>query len=169
MRLSHTPSRTSAVFDDPNLVSHGGLVPVMALAERAGLPGLLAEHVRPGGECGVNAPLKVCCLVAGMAAGADSVDDMGLLRHGAMGTLFGGVRAPSTLGSHLRSYTWGNVLQLEKAGRELLARLSCGALPLSLERISQVALRHGPILRRLLFGVDLQGGAVRPRRRPQAP
>jgi Transposase DDE domain group 1 len=124
VRLSHAPARTTAVFDAPNLVSHGGLVPVMALAERAGLPWLLAEHVRPGGACGVNADLKVSCLVAGMAAGADSVDDMGLLRHGAMGTLFAGVRAPSTLGSHLRSYTWGNVLQLEKTGRELLARLS---------------------------------------------
>jgi hypothetical protein len=124
VRLSHSPGRTRASFDDPNLVSHGGLVPVMALAERAGLPELLAEHVRPGGGCGVNAPVKVGCLVAGMAAGADSVDDMGLLRQGAMDILFGGVRAPSTLGSHLRSYTWGNVLQLEKAGREFLARLS---------------------------------------------
>jgi hypothetical protein len=72
----------------------------------------------------VNADLKVGCLVAGMTAGADSIDDMGLLRHGAMDALFAGVRAPSTLGSHLRSYTWGNVQQLEKAGRELLARLS---------------------------------------------
>jgi hypothetical protein len=107
VRLSHSLARTSAVFDDPNLVSHGGLVPVMALAERAGLPELLAEHVRPGGECGVNAHLKVGCLVAGMTAGADSIDDMGLLRHGAMDVLFGGVRAPSTLGSHLRSYAWG--------------------------------------------------------------
>ena len=124
MRLSHSLARTSAVFDDPNLVSHGGLVPVMALAERAGLPDLLAEHVRPGGECGVNAHLKVGCLIAGMTAGADSIDDMGLLRHGAMDVLFGGVRAPSTLGSHLRCYAWGNVLQIEKAGRELLARLS---------------------------------------------
>jgi hypothetical protein len=69
------------------------MVPVMALAERAGLPELLAEHVRPGGGCGVNAPAKVGCLVAGMAAGADSIDDMGLLRHGAMGVLFSGVRA----------------------------------------------------------------------------
>jgi hypothetical protein len=124
VKLSHSPGRTRASFDDPNLVSHGGLVPVMALAERAGLPGLLAEHVRPGGECGVNAPAKVGCLVAGMTAGADSIDDMGLLRHGAMDILFGGVRAPSTLGSHLRSYTWGNVLQLEKAGQELLTRLT---------------------------------------------
>jgi hypothetical protein len=105
-------------------VSHAGLVPVMALAERAGLADLVAEHVTPGGECGVNAHLKVPCLAAGMAAGADSIDDMDMLRHGAMDILFGGVRAPSTLGSHLRSYTWGNVSQLEKAGREFLAELA---------------------------------------------
>ena len=49
---------------------------------------------------------------------------MVVLRHGAANTLFGGVRAPSTLGSHLRSYTWGNVPQLEKAGREFLAALA---------------------------------------------
>jgi hypothetical protein len=120
----HALAKTHASFDDPNLVSHAGLVPVMALADRAGLADLAAQHVRPGGECGVNAHLKVPCLVAGMAAGADSIDDMDLLRHGAMSTLFGGIRAPSTLGSHLRSYTWGNVSQLEKAGREFLAELA---------------------------------------------
>ena len=54
---------------------------------------------------------------------------MDLLRHGAMSALFGGIRAPSTLGSHLRSYTWGNVLQLERAGREFLAALA-GRAPL---------------------------------------
>ena len=124
MRLLHSLARTRASFDDPNLVSHAGLVPVMALAQRAGLTDLVAEHVTPGGECGVNAHLKVGCLVAGMAAGADSIDDMDVLRHGAMGALFGGVRAPSTLGSHLRCYTWGNVTQLEKAGREFLAELA---------------------------------------------
>ena len=124
MRLLHSLAKTRASFDDPDIVSHAGLVPVMALADRAGLAGLVAEHVRPGGGCGVNAHLKVPCLVAGMAAGADSIDDMGLLRHGAMGTLFGGIRAPSTLGSHLRSYTWGNVSQLEKVSREFLAELA---------------------------------------------
>jgi hypothetical protein len=124
VRLFHSPAKTHASFDDPDLVSHAGLVPVMALADRAGLADLAAEHVRPGGDCGVNAHLKVPCLVAGMAAGADSIDDMDLLRHGAMSTLFGGVRAPSTLGSHLRCYTWGNVAQLEKAGREFLIALA---------------------------------------------
>jgi hypothetical protein len=72
----------------------------------------------------VNAHLKVPCLAAGMIAGADSIDDMDLLRHGAMPALFGGIRAPSTLGSFLRSFTWGNVLQLEKVSRLLLEDLA---------------------------------------------
>jgi hypothetical protein len=120
----HSLARTHASFDDPDLVSRAGLVPVMALAQRAGLAGLVAAHVRPGGPCGVNAQLKVPCLVAGMAAGADSIDDMNLLRHGAMPALFGGIRAPSTLGSHLRSFTWGNVRQLEAVNRLLLGELA---------------------------------------------
>jgi hypothetical protein len=124
VRLSHAAVRTRALFDDPHLVSHAGLVPVMALAERAGLQDLVADYVRPGGDCGANPQLKVGCLVAGMAAGADSIDDMGVLRHGAMTSLFGGIRAPSTLGSHLRSYDFGNVAQLEKASRALLIRLA---------------------------------------------
>jgi hypothetical protein len=122
--LSHSAAKTRASFDDPNLVSRAGLVPVVALAQRAGLAALAAEHVRPAGPCGVNPAVKVPCLVAGMAAGADSIDDLGLLRHGAMTRLFGGVRAPSTLGSHLRAYTWGHVAQLEKVGRAFLAGLA---------------------------------------------
>jgi hypothetical protein len=96
----------------------------MALAQQAGLGRLVAAHVRPAGPCGVNAHLKVPCLVAGMATGADSIDDMDLLRHGAMPALFGGIRAPSTLGSHLRSFTWGNVRQLELVSRQLLGELA---------------------------------------------
>ena len=124
MRLLHELAKIHATFDDPNLVSRAGLVPVMALAQRAGLGELAGEHVRIGRPCGVNAQVKVPCLVAGMIAGADSIDDMGLLRHGAMPALFGGVRAPSTLGSFLRAFTWGNVLQLQKVHREVLAELA---------------------------------------------
>ena len=127
MRLSHDPAKTHASFDDPNLVSRAGLVPVMALAQRCGLADLAGEHVTIASPAGVNPHLKVPCLVAGMAAGADSIDDMDLLRHGAMTELFGGIRAPSTLGSHLRSFTWGNVRQLEKVGRQLLAELASRA------------------------------------------
>jgi hypothetical protein len=124
VRLLHELTKIHATFDDPHLVSQAGLVPVMALAGRAGLGELAAEHVRISRPCGVNAPVKIGCLVAGMTAGADSIDDMGLLRHGAMGVLFGGIRAPSTLGSFLRAFTWGNVLQLQKVHRQFLAELA---------------------------------------------
>jgi hypothetical protein len=124
VRLLHELAKIHASFDDPNLVSRAGLVPVMALAQRAGLGALVEEHVRIGRRCGVNAQVKVPCLVAGMIGGADSIDDMDLLRHGAMPALFGGVRAPSTLGSFLRSFTWGNVLQLERVSRLVLAGLA---------------------------------------------
>ncbi len=124
MRLLHDLAKIHATFDDPNLVSRAGLVPVMALAQRAGLAALAGEHVAIAERCGVNPHLKVGCLVAGMIGGADSLDDMGLLRHGAMPVLFSGVRAPSTLGSFLRSFTWGNVLQLQKVHRVFLGELA---------------------------------------------
>jgi len=127
MRLLHDLAKTNASFDDPNLVSRAGLVPVMALAARCGLAGLAERHVRIGRAAGVNADLKVGCLVAGMAAGADSIDDLDVLRHGAMGWLFGGVRAPSTLGTFLRSFTWGNARQLEAVHRQFLAELARAA------------------------------------------
>jgi hypothetical protein len=120
----HSLAKIQATFDDPNLMSRAGLVPVMALAQRAGLADLAGEHVRIARRCGVNAQVKVACLVAGMIGGADSIDDLDLLRHGAMPVLFGGIRAPSTLGSFLRSFTWGNALQLQKVNRLLLAELA---------------------------------------------
>jgi hypothetical protein len=122
--LLHRLAKIHAAFDDPNLVSRAGLVPVMALAQRAGLADLVAEHVRLSRRCGVNAQVKVPGIVAGMLGGADSIDDLDLLRHGAMPAVFGAIRAPSTLGSFLRSFTWGNVLQLEKVSRSLLAELA---------------------------------------------
>jgi len=127
VQLSHDLARTHALFDDPNLVSRAGLVPVMALADRCGLADLASGQLSVGGPCGVNAHLKTGCLVAGMAAGADSIDDMDVLRHGAMDELFGGIRAPSTLGSFLRSFTWGNVRQLDAVAREFLAALATAA------------------------------------------
>ena len=124
MRLLHDLVKTHAAFDDPNLVSQAGLVPVMALAQRCGLAGLAGRRVRIRRAAGVNADVKVGCLVAGMVAGADSIDDLDVLRHGAMAMLFGGVRAPSTLGSFLRSFTWGNARQLEAVHRQFLAELA---------------------------------------------
>ncbi len=122
MKLSHTLTSTSAAFDDPNLVSPGGLVPVLALADRAGLRDLADEHLSVPSDKGANAGLKVASLVGGMVCGADSIDDMALLRHGGMGRVFARAYAPSTLGSFLRAFTFGHVRQLDAvASRFLIA------------------------------------------------
>ena len=111
-----------AAFDEPNLVSPAGLVPVLALAERAGLHTLADEHLTVPTDKGAHAGLKVASLVAGMVAGADSIDDMAVLRHGAMARLFARAYAPSTLGSFLRAFTFGHIRQLDAvASRFLLA------------------------------------------------
>jgi hypothetical protein len=114
----------SAVFDDPNLVSCAGLVPVPALAERVGMHELVADRVSVAGPAGANAPLKVMSILAGMVAGADCIDDLDVLRHGGMGSLFAGVRAPSTLGTFLRAFTFGHVRQLDAVAARVTARLA---------------------------------------------
>src|SRR6266496_374634 len=124
MQLSHTCPVAGAVFDDPNLVSAAGLVPVVALARDAGLRALTDEHLSVPTDKGANAGLKVSSLVAGMVAGADSIDDMALLRHGGMGWVFDRVYAPSTLGSFLRSFTFGHVRQLDAVASRFLTTLA---------------------------------------------
>ncbi len=124
MKLSHTPLATSAVFDDPNLVSAAGLVPVVALADSVGLRGMVDEYLTVPTDKGANPGLKVSSLVAGMVAGADSIDDMALLRHGGMGRVFKGAYAPSTLGSFLRAFTFGHVRQLDAVATRFLAGLA---------------------------------------------
>lgn len=124
MKLSHTLRATSVVFDDPNLVSSAGLVPALGLAESAGLRDLCDEHLTVPSDKGANAGLKVASLVAGMAAGADSIDDMAVLRHGGMGRVFTGAYAPSTLGSFLRSFAFGHVRQLDAVASRFLTELA---------------------------------------------
>src|SRR3954449_2340993 len=114
----------SAVFDDPNLVSSAGLVPIIALSRSAGLHELASDHLTVPTDKGANAGLKVTSLVAGMVAGADSIDDMALLRQGGMGRLFANAYAPSTLGSFLRSFIFGHVRQLDAVASRLLIRLA---------------------------------------------
>jgi hypothetical protein len=124
MRLSHARAAISVRFDDPNLVSCAGLVPIMAVADRCGLTRLLREHVRIAAKGGANATMKILALVAGMVCGADSIDDMDLLRHGGMPRLFTGIRAPSTLGTFLRVFTFGHVRQLDAVAARLLPALA---------------------------------------------
>src|SRR5690625_3927281 len=126
MQLSHTLPVVSASFDEPNLVSSAGLVPLMRLAEQAGLARLGDERLTVPTGKGANAGRKLASLVAGMAAGADSIDDMALLRHGAMGKIFHRPYAPSTLGSFLRAFTFGHVRQADAIASRFLLALAEG-------------------------------------------
>ena len=124
MQLSHVAPVRVAQFDDARLVSSGGLVPALALAHRAGLAELVGEQLTVPGGAGCAAGSKVSALVAGMVAGADSIEDMDLLRHGAMRRLFSGVRAPSTLGTFLRAFRFGHVRQLDAVAARFLAAVA---------------------------------------------
>jgi hypothetical protein len=127
VQVSHRFAAESAVFDEDSLVSLAGLVPVMRLAEQTGLRQLLGEKVRikaPRIKSGsANLAPKLATLIAGMCAGADSIDDIEVLRSGGMKTVFGGVYAPSTVGTLLREFTFGHARQLESVLREHLVGL----------------------------------------------
>ena len=124
MQLSHTRRVSSAVFDDPNLLSASGLVPAVNLAADAGLARLSDLHLSVPTDKGANAGAKVTSLIAGMVAGADSIDDLALLRHGGMGRVFDRAYAPSTLGSFLRCFTFGHVRQLDAVASRFLTALA---------------------------------------------
>ncbi|WP_326700548.1 hypothetical protein OG909_26605 [Streptomyces sp. NBC_01754] len=127
MQSSHAAARIFARFDDPNLAGYGGLAPVVRLAGRCALPALADEHVRlPASRDGTGAfpPAKLMSLVGGMVAGADSINDIDRMRHGGLPRLFSGVRAPSTLGSYLRSFSYGHVKQLHAVARRFLPELA---------------------------------------------
>ena len=152
MQASH---KVSAVFDDPNLVGSAGLVPVMRLAERAGLHDLLGQRLSV--PC-PNAGIKAAGVVAGMLAGADSIDDLEVLRHGGMGKVFTGVRAPSTLGTFLRSFRFGHVRQLDAVHARVLAGLSA-AVPRLLAGTETVAFVDIDDTIRQVHGYAKQGAA----------
>jgi hypothetical protein len=161
MRSSHAASAVAAVFDEPNLVADAGLAAVVRLAERAGLPGLTDEAVDitdAGNGGGANPGAKVMSLVAAMCAGADSIDDADRLRHGAMGVVFDQVRAPSTLGTFLRSFSHGHGLQLHAVHRRLLSALAAHT-PL-LPGADQVAFIDIDSTHKRVFGRAKQGAQI---------
>lgn len=132
MRFSHPTYATDTAFDETNLLPDAGLVPLLGLAERAGLSNLLDERLTVAARKGVghDTPAKITSVIAGMAAGADSIDDLDVLRHGATVSVFAGVKAPSTLGAHLRAYTFGHVRQFDAVSSRFLLALgrTCGLL-----------------------------------------
>jgi hypothetical protein len=137
------------------LVSGGGLVPVVALADRAGLRALVDERLTVSSDKGAHAGAKVAALVAGMVAGADSIEDMDVLRHGGMSRLFTGLYAPSTLGSFLRAFAFGHVRQLDAVAARLVASLA-GQAPL-LPGAGQIAYLDVDDTIRATYGYAKQG------------
>ena len=119
------PDRIQIAFDDHRLVANAGLILPATLALRLGLPQLLRKHLDLGGAPGrANTGDKMMTLVASALAGGDCIDDADVLRAGGTARVLGfTAKAPSTLGTFLRSFTWGHVRQLDRVSRELLARV----------------------------------------------
>jgi hypothetical protein len=128
VRVSHRFTASSARFDEDNLVSDAGLVPLLGLAEQTRLPQIIAEKVSiktPRVKSGAANPVpKLLGVIAGMCTGADSIEDLDVLRAGGMPILFDGVYAPSTLGVLLREFSFGHARQLESVLREHLVALA---------------------------------------------
>jgi hypothetical protein len=161
VRSTHSPARVDAVFDEPNLIADAGLVPVLRLAERARLGDLVADAVRitgAGNSGGANPVAKVLTLVAAMCAGADSIDDVDRVRHSAMPAVFTGIRAPSTVGTFLRSFTHGHGLQLHRVHREFLGELARN-VPV-LPGVKEVAFIDVDPTHRRVYGRAKQGAQI---------
>ncbi|HEY2764473.1 MAG TPA: IS1380 family transposase [Pseudonocardiaceae bacterium] len=161
MRVSHRFGVESVRFDEDNLVSYAGLVPLLRLAEQTRLPEIIAEKVSiktPRIKSGsANPAPKLLTVIAGMCAGADSIDDLGVLRAGGMPILFDQVYAPSTLGTLLREFSFGHARQLESVLREHLTALS-GRTEL-LAGIGQQAFIDIDSLLRPVYGHAKQGAS----------
>ena len=120
----HHPDGIRIAFDDHRLVANAGLILPATLALRLGLPQLLQKHLDLGNAPGrANTGDKMMTLVASALAGGDCIDDADALRAGGTARVLGfRAKAPSTLGTFLRSFRWGHVRQLDRVSRELLAR-----------------------------------------------
>jgi len=120
---------------------------------------LLGGLVPIGTSIGSNPAGKISAIVAGMVTGADSIDDLDVIRHGGMPALFGQCYAPSTLGSFLREFTFGHVRQLGDAAQKFLINLAreTPLLP-GAEAVTYVDV--DPLLRRV-YGKAKQGRRVR--------
>ena len=132
MQSSHTLDRLDVAFDDDRLVADAGLHLPATLAAHLGLRELVDRHLDLGAKPGrANPGDKLLSLVMSALAGGDSIDDADALRAGGTGRILGfSIKAPSTLGTFLRSFSWGHVRQLDRVSRELLARAwAAGAGP----------------------------------------
>jgi len=121
---SHSPARLAVTFDDDRAVAGAGLALVATLSDRLETLVLANDLIDLGNRPGHAQPgRKVLTLVHAMAAGAECIDDCDVLRSGSTGSVLGhDVMAPSTLGTFLRSFTFGHVRQLDALSEQMLSR-----------------------------------------------
>lgn len=150
MRSSHSLDRLDTAFDDDHLVADAGLLLPATLAQHLGLNGLVEEHLDLGDRAGrANVGDKLLSLVMSALAGGECIDDANALRAGGTERILGfSVKAASTLGTFLRSFSWGHVRQLDRVSRELLARAwgagaGPGAEPLTIDLDSTICETYG--------------------------
>jgi hypothetical protein len=150
MRSSHTLDRQATVFDDHHLVADAGLLLPATLAQHLDLRGLCDQHVDLGAAAGrANVGAKTLTLVMSALAGGDCIDDANALRAGATAAVLGHrVPAPSTLGTFLRSFSWGHVRQLDRVSREARGRAwtagaGPGSGPLTIDLDSTICETYG--------------------------
>src|ERR1700678_2647596 len=132
MSSSHSLDRIDVIFDDGHLVANAGLLAPATLAQHLGLRELFETHVGLGAAAGrANVGHKAMTVIHSALAGGDSIDDCDVLRAGSTQAVLGhAVLAPSTIGTFLRSFTWGHARQLDKVAGELLRRAwAAGAGP----------------------------------------
>ena len=122
--VSRGIDRIDATFDDPNLVANAGLILVATLSARLGLEALINQTVHLSGRVGGALPgRKILTLIHTMVAGGSHIDHADMLRAGATQAVLGfRVMAPSTLGTFLRSFTFGHIRQLDKVLAETIRR-----------------------------------------------
>jgi hypothetical protein len=124
VRSSHSPDQIAVTFDDDHAVADAGLILAASLAEGLMLRELFDTHVNLGEAAGAaNVGVKAMTVVHSALAGGEWIDDADRLRTGATGQVLGHrVAAPSTLGTFLRSFTWGSARQLDQVAGQALAR-----------------------------------------------
>ena len=157
MSSSHSLDAIEVTFDDERLVADAGLIQPATLAQHLGLRALFDSHVDLGDATGrANVGHKAMTVIHSALAGGDSIDDCDALRAGSTEAVLGhAVLAPSTLGTFLRSFTWGHARQLDRVSAELLARAwragaGPGEAPVTIDIDSSI---HET------YGLQKQGGA----------
>jgi hypothetical protein len=165
MSSSHSPDRLVVAFDDDHAVANAGLVLPATLAQRLGIEAVVDQMVDLGDRPGAHRPgRKVLTLVHALVAGADAIDDADVLRTGSTAAVLGHrVMAPSTLGTFLRSFTFGHVRQLDRVAETVLARAWAagagpGAGPLTIDVDSTVCEVHGDAKQGAAYGYTRQLG-----------